>query len=166
MRLIETLAAKRIYYSRSVPTLPDLLLIDIPGCYAGNSLALGRYYPVILETLAEACEFEAFLCAERERVVPPDLLDRRPSKLQSDDILFARYAPPTAGWPWVLLCCWPTRYTAMVTSPQSEFARLAYTIDIYDDLDEVVAAERKMLTTLGPAEIRQISPLATCWGTA
>jgi hypothetical protein len=165
MRLIDTLAAQRIYYSRSIPTLPDLLLIDIPRPHAASSLALGRYYPVILETFAEACEFEAFLCAEREHLVPPDMLDRRSSKLQSDDIVFARYAPPTAGRPWILLCCWPTRYTAMISSPQSEFARQAYTIDVYDSLDEVVVAEHTMLTTLGAAEIKHIGPVATCWGT-
>src|SRR3546814_11354014 len=56
MRLIDELAANRLYYHRPLATLPDILLIDIPLRFSGGGLALGRYYPVILESLAERSE--------------------------------------------------------------------------------------------------------------
>src|SRR3546814_10468849 len=67
MRLIDELAANRLYYHRPLATLPDILLIDIPLRFSGGGLALGRYYPVILESLAEMHEFEAYLCEPRMR---------------------------------------------------------------------------------------------------
>jgi len=166
MRLIETLAARRVYYSRSLPTLPDILLIDIPLRYAGDALALGRFYPVILETLAEVTEFEAFLCEDRTELVAPSLLDRRRSSLQSDEILFARYSPPGEGWPWLLLCRWPTHYTRLVPPGGSEFAREAYTIDVFERPDDLELAERKLLTTLSPCKVRHIGVSYPGWGNA
>jgi hypothetical protein len=166
MRLIDTLASRRIYYPRPIPTVPDILLVDVPSRYCGSNLALGRYYPVILETLAEMSEFEAFLCMRRTEPVSPNLLDRRPSALQTDDIVFARYSPPAAGWPWVLLCRWPLRYTAMVPSVGDDFARGAYTIDVFGEEQEVDDMEGKLLGALGPAEIRRVRALAHNWGTA
>src|SRR3546814_15246349 len=62
MRLIDDLAARRLYYQRSLATLPDILLIEIPARFAGSGLALHRYYPIILESLDEQQEFESFLC--------------------------------------------------------------------------------------------------------
>jgi hypothetical protein len=116
--------------------LPDILLIDIPPGFAGDGLALGRYYPVILETLAEMHEFEAFLCERRSDLVSPSLLARRPSNLRTDDIVFARYSPPAPGWPWLQLCCWPSRYTMMVPHSADEFARGAYTVDAFESDEE------------------------------
>src|SRR3546814_1853673 len=93
MRLIDELAANRCYYHRPLATLPDILLIDIPLRFSGGGLALGRYYPVILESLAEMHEFEAYLCEPRMTLIAPALLDRRPSGLRTSDIIFARYEP-------------------------------------------------------------------------
>ncbi|MFC3443846.1 hypothetical protein ACFOKF_22105 [Sphingobium rhizovicinum] len=62
---MDEIAARRIYYRRPLPTLPDILLIDIPPRFAGEGLALDRYYPAILETVAEAHEFEAYLFERR-----------------------------------------------------------------------------------------------------
>jgi hypothetical protein len=64
MRLIDDLAARRLYYQRSLATLPDILLIEIPARFAGSGLALHRYYPVILESLDEQQEFDRS-CASR-----------------------------------------------------------------------------------------------------
>ena len=155
MRLIDDLAARRIYYRRPLPTLPDILLIDIPPRFAGEGLALDRYYPVILETVAEAHEFEAYLLEHRASLVPPSLLDRRPSALRVEEIVFARYAPAAPDWPWLQLCCWPQAYTLMVPSPNDEFARGAYTIEAFTSVGQVDAAERILLATLGPHEARR-----------
>jgi hypothetical protein len=49
MRLIDWLAAKRIYYYRPLPTLSDTLPIDILPGFSGDGITLDRYYPVSLE---------------------------------------------------------------------------------------------------------------------
>src|SRR3546814_20732035 len=67
--LIDELAANRLYDHRPLATLPDILLIDIPLRFSGGGLALGRYYPVILESLAEMHEFEAYLCEPRMTLI-------------------------------------------------------------------------------------------------
>lgn len=166
MRLIDDLAAQRLYYPRPLPTLPDILLIDIPQHFAGSSLALGRYYPVIIESQGEALEFEAFLCAPRAKPVPPALLDRRPTALRARDIVFARYVPPLALWPHLLLCCWPETYTAMVPSSGDEFARGAYTLDAFSDEQDLDAAEQTLLKTLGADEARRVRSVAAKAGHA
>src|SRR3546814_14109634 len=81
MRLIDELAANRLYYHRPLATLPDILLIDIPLRFSGGGLALGSHYPVILESLAEMHEFEAYLCEPRMTLIETALLDRRRSAL-------------------------------------------------------------------------------------
>lgn len=156
MRLIDELAAHRIYYQRPLSTLPDILLIDVPSRFVGEGLALDRYYPVILETVSEAAEFEAYLLERRARLVAPSLLDRRPSALRVEEIVFARYAPPAPSWPWLLLCCWPQAYTLMAPSPNDDFARGAYTIEAFASVGEVDASERILLSALGPHEARHV----------
>lgn len=156
MRLIDYLAASRLYYQRSLVTLPDILLIEIPPHFAGSGLALDRYYPVILESLAEMHEFETFLCEPRDTLVPPALLDHRPSSLRADDIIFARYEPTAPYWPWLLLCCWPPNYTAMVPFHIEAFARGAYTVEAFTSAGEVDLAEAALLATLGPHEARHV----------
>lgn len=166
MRLIDQLAAVRIYYHRPLPTLPDILLLDIPSGHAGDGLALGRYYPVILETLAEMHEFDTFLCKRRTALIAPSLFDRRLSGLRTDDIVFARYRPPAPRWPWLHLCCWPPHYTMMAPDPGETFARGAYTIDAFTDADEIDAAERRLLATLGPHEARHVRSIRAVAGHA
>jgi hypothetical protein len=152
MRLIDQLAAEQIYYHRPLPTLPDILLIDIPPGFSGGGLALDRYYLVILETLAKMHEFEAFLCERRPELIPPSPLDRRPSGLRTDNIVFARYHPPAPGRPWLPLCYWPRHYTLMVPDPGGTFACGAYTIDAFADAEAVDAAELRLLANMGPHE--------------
>ncbi|MBB4150510.1 hypothetical protein [Sphingobium scionense] len=166
MRLIDDLAARRLYYQRSLPTLPDILLIDIPPGFAGRGLALDRYYPVILESLAELQEFEAFLCEMRSAPVAPSLFDRRPSSLQIEDILVARYEPQAPDWPWLMLCCWPKSHTSLTDSPADSFARGAYTIDAFVSAQDMEAAELKLLATLRPHELRLVRSVPTIAGRA
>lgn len=159
IRLIDELAAHRLLYVRAIPTLPDILLIDIPSRFAAPTLPMGRYYPVILETPAEAAEMERFLHTQRSTEVPPDLFDRRPPALITEDILFARYAPPQPGWPWLLLCCWPAAYRAIVPSDNDQFAREIYTSEIFATLAELEFTESLLLKTLGMQQILQIRHL-------
>lgn len=129
--------------------MPTVLLIDIPPHHWSPSLPLERYYPVILETDAEYAEMEAFLAMDRLRPVAPDLLDRRCSELVGDDVVIARYAPPLAGWPWLMLCRWPADYAAMVPPQDDNFARGAYTSEVFATLEEIVEAETRLLEMLG-----------------
>lgn len=156
MRLINQLAANRLYYRQPLPTLPDILLIDIPLHFSGSGLALDRYYPVIFESLAEMHEFEIFLCEPRAALVPPALLDRRPSALRTDHIVVARYRPPDPHWHWLQLCCWPARYKTLVPDAGGAFARGAYTVDAFISVDDIDAAELRLLTALGSQHARDV----------
>ncbi len=133
MRLADDLARRRVIYPRPLPTLPDIVLIDLSPRFRSPSLPLGRYYPVIVETDRERVEWDAFLDAERPAPVAPDLLDRRPSALATARISFAHYDPPAPGWPWILLCHWPDDHVAIVGTAGDLFARRAYTIELATD---------------------------------
>jgi hypothetical protein len=166
MRLVDDLAARRILYGRPLATMPDVLLIDIPRVFASPSLPFGRYYPVIIETDAEYGEMEMFLDRDRPRLVVPDLLDRRPSALQGDDIVFARYAPSALGRPWLLLCRWPVEYAAMVPEQGDHFARGAYTCEVFETLDELADAESRLLEVLGSHRLVRLAAQPEIMGTA
>ncbi|MDE1918833.1 MAG: hypothetical protein KGH96_22515 [Sphingomonadales bacterium] len=120
--MTDHLAAKRRLYHRPTPVMPDVLMIDIPAALVSDSLPLGRFYPIILEAAQELNEMEAFLHASRSSLVRPDLFDRRPSAIESRCVLIARYTPPAPGWPWLLLCRWPSAYTAMLPAGDDLFA--------------------------------------------
>lgn len=166
MRLVDHLAARRLFYLRPWATMPDVLLIDVPPAFASPSLPLGRYYPVILENDVEYAEMAAFLERERTRAVVPDLFDRRPSALRGDDIVFARYAPPGPGWPWLLLCRWPADYTAMVPQDGDHFARGAYTSEVFETIEALVRAEARLVDTLGSHRPVQMAAMPDIMGTA
>lgn len=91
MRLSDDLAARRRLYALPTAMAPALFAIDIPAHYSGAGLLMGRYYPVIAETVEEVAEFERFLHAERPAPVPPDLLDFRPSSRAAGTIAFFEY---------------------------------------------------------------------------
>lgn len=166
MRLVDDLAARRIVYGRPLATMPDLLLIDIPRAFASPSLPFGRYYPVIIETDAEYAEMEMFLGRDRPDLVVPDLLDRRPSALSSDDIVFARYAPSRPDWPCLLLCRWPVDYAALVPQNGDFFARGAYTCEVFDALDDLADAEARLLGVLGSHRPVRLAAQPEIMGTA
>ncbi|MBN8838654.1 MAG: hypothetical protein J0I25_00440 [Sphingomonadales bacterium] len=161
MRLIDHLAARRVLYPRPIATMPDILVIDIPSRYAAPSLPLGRYYPIVVEALAELDEIEAFLCAERSSPVVPDLFDRRASALNSNAIIFCRYAPPDPDWPILLLCHWPANFTTMVAAASDFFARGCYTIEMFASIDALDKAERRLLATLGRHQPVIVKPIST-----
>lgn len=158
MRLIDQLAARRQHYMRGIPTLPDVMLIDIPREYASTGLPLGRYYPVILESDIEWTEMAAFLAAERQTLVALALFDRRPSALRTTTIVIARYAPPQQGWPWLLLCCWPRSYAALAPADSDYFAREIYSIEVLETLDDLQRVEALLAANLAP-----IDPVKIDW---
>lgn len=161
MRLADGLARRRLRYPRPLPTLPDLLVIDVPPVFAAAALPLGRYYPVIIETEAEWREWEAFIAGERERPVAPDLLDRRGSQLTCDEIALVHYDPPVPGWPWIILCRWPPEHVMLATQGADDFARGAYTIDVLPDEQARADATTVLIATLGrhsPINLVHIPP--------
>ncbi|QOT73103.1 hypothetical protein H5V43_04050 [Sphingobium fuliginis] len=161
MRLIHDLAVRRILYRRPIPTMPDILVIDIPPRYAAPSLPLGRYYPIIIETRFELDEIETFLAAERDFPVVPDLFDRRPSALTGGDIVFCHYAAPAPEWPLLLLCHWPANFTVMVPPTSDSFARGCYTTAMFESIDALDQTEDRLLTTLGRHHPVIVKPIGT-----
>ncbi|MBA4090106.1 MAG: hypothetical protein C0494_05870 [Sphingobium sp.] len=131
MKLSDSLAAGRHIYSTTVPTLPDIVVIDVPPDFAAPSLPLGRYYPIIVETALERLELEHFLDLPRSRLIAPALLDRRSSHGQGTEIKLCHYDAADAGWPFILLCQWPTSCTNLVSSSPNMLARGAYTIEMF-----------------------------------
>ena len=148
-------------YSRPVATMPDILVLDIPARFASPTLPLGRYYPIVIENDAELRELEDFVTAERPGLVVPDLLARRTSALVSIGIIFCRYRPPSLYWPWVLLCRWPEKYTAMVPPCDDHFARESYTIELFGSVVDLDAAEQVLLKTLGEHALSVIGSVAS-----
>lgn len=155
-----------MFYSRPLATMPDVLLIDIPAAYASARLSLGRYYPVILETEAEYREIGTFLTADRPRPVAPDIFDHRPSALRGDDIVFARYAPPCPGWPWLLLCRWPEEYVALVPRYGDHFARGAYTSECFEVIEALLDAEQRLFAALGSDRVVHLTGACEVMGQA
>lgn len=149
MRLSDTLARRRATYRRPIPTLPNILVVDLPEEFANPDLSLGRYYGIMVETAAEARELNAFLDAERQFLVAPDLLDHRSSALQAQQITIAHYEPPLAGWPFILLCHWPAAYAAAVPDRRDMFARGAYTIEMFESEIERAGASAALIEALG-----------------
>ncbi|HVU28813.1 MAG TPA: hypothetical protein VHE36_00295 [Sphingomicrobium sp.] len=146
--LAATLARRRIYYPRPVATLPDVLMIDVPTRFASKRLALGRFWPIMVETIDEQLEIEAFLERERDRLVPPDLLDERPSVMPRKHLTIAHYRPSGSRWPYLQLCQWPADFTARAPDSDRMLARGAYTIELFPDRRKLEKATRVLLASL------------------
>ncbi|MBV2149901.1 hypothetical protein KRZ98_16780 [Sphingobium sp. AS12] len=160
MRLTDQLAARRRLYSLPLITAPALMVIDIPAPFGSRSLALGRYYPVIIETNDELTEFESFLDADRPNLVAPDLLDHRPSNREASAITFFELAPPAPGWPWLLLCHWPRPYASLAGTDPNLLARGAYTTETFLDRGDLLTETARFIDMLGrDVELRVIPPM-------
>jgi hypothetical protein len=149
MKLTDSLAARRQVYRRIAPVLPEMVVIDIPLRHAASTLSLGRYYPVIVESDLEMIEFEHFLDLERPAPVAPDLLDRRGSSLQGTDIMLCHYDPVEPGWPYILLCLWPTTCAQLVRASADLLARGAYTIEMFSTAFERSEETWVLMASLG-----------------
>lgn len=148
IRLTDTLAQRRILYRRPIATLPDIMMLDISAAFAGPTLPLGHYYPIIVETEAELRELVDYLDAPRPAVIVPELLDRRPSALCATQITLAHYAPPHPEWPYLLLCHWPRAYTQLIASSADMFARGSYTMEVLRTAAEFGDQSLMLLETL------------------
>ncbi|SEK02146.1 hypothetical protein SAMN05518849_12826 [Sphingobium sp. AP50] len=148
MRLLDSLAASYRHYMRGIEGLPGIHLLDIPERFASRTLPLGRYYPIMVETELERIELDHFLRVDRPQLVVPDLLDRRPSSLQGNDILISHYDPTHPSWPWLLLCQWPRIFAEAVPADSDFFARQAYTVEIFSTSLDRAAATKHLLASL------------------
>src|SRR3546814_11451551 len=119
--------------------MPDILMIDMPAEFRSPSLPLGHYHPILIETVAEQHELEAYLEEECQVPSSPDLLDARPSALPADHITVAHYGPPFANWPFVLLCPWPPELTSASPAELRMLVRGAYHIEIYAIQSQLVS---------------------------
>lgn len=151
--LAATIARRRIYYPRPVARLPDILMIAIPRRlaprrFAGKHLRLGRFYPMLIETVEEQAEVEAFLAAQRATLVAPGLLDERPSSFAKEHLTIAHYAPPQSAWPFVQLCQWPSGFAARAPGSEPMFARGAYTFELFRGRVQLEQATRALLGSL------------------
>ncbi len=161
-RLSQTLARERMLYASPMIAAPSVMLIDMPIRNRGVGLALGRYYAIILETDEERAELDRFLNEPRSAVVAPDLLDRRPSAMVSDNVLISRYEPPAEGWPWVLVCRWPEPYSRVAKDTSGcDMARGCYTMEAFEhaaDVEEHSIAILEQLGMHGELSIRMLTP--------
>ena len=107
-----------------------------------------RFYPILVETIEEQSEVEAFLAKPRDKVVMPDLLDERPSAFSKEHLTIAHYAPSEAGWPFVLLCQWPAEFAARASSEDRLFMRGIYTFELFPDRKQLEEASRVLLKSL------------------
>jgi len=146
--LAATIARRRIYYPRPVECLPDILMIDLPRRFAPGRRALKRFYPILIETIGEQSEVEAFLARSREGVVMPDLLADRPSTFSKEHLTIAHYSPSEAGWPFVLLCQWPAEFAARASGHDRLFMRGLYTFELFPDRKSLEVASKVLLRSL------------------
>lgn len=147
-RTADTLSGRRLLYPSSLISAPSVLVIDVPVRHRGVGLPLGRYYPIVLETEAEREEIERFLACSRPTPVPPDLMDHRPSALETDHILISRYDPPASGWPWLSLCRWPTHMADVAKAGGIAMARGCYTMELFDDAEALDAHGLALIESL------------------
>jgi hypothetical protein len=146
--LSSSVARRRAFYPRPISSMPDILMIDVPVELRTAKLVLGRYHPILVETIAEQHELEAHLAGEGEAPSGLDLLDSRPSMLPADHLIVAHYAPPTEDWPFVLLCRWPSELAAAAAEELRMFVRNAYTIELFGDREQLEHASESVLALL------------------
>jgi hypothetical protein len=146
--LAATIARRRIYYPRPLACLPDILMIDIHRRSGATRRGLKRFHPIMVETVEEQSEIEAFLAQERERIVAPDLLDERLSTFPREHLTIAHYRPSKAGWPYVQLCQWPVDFASRFPSSGHVFARGAYTFELFRDRCRLEKAAKAVVASL------------------
>ncbi len=138
-------------------------MIDIPRRFASKRLPSGRFYPIMLETIEEQSEIEAFLAEQRASVVLPDLLDERPSTFQRMHLTIAHYGPSKRGWPFMQLCQWPAEFAARASTKDTTFARGAYTFELFRDRRRLEEATRVLLASLDRRQALRVETVFPDW---
>ncbi len=149
VRLVDSLARRRLLYPSPVLSTPSVMLIDIPPSMRTASLPLGRYYFALLETDGETVEMERFLTEPRSELVAPTIFDHRPSLLATDQILISRYEPPVDGWPWLLVCRWPEAHVRLCPVDAGDLARGAYSVEVFATEAEMENTITALIAQLG-----------------
>lgn len=149
IRLADRLARRRQLYPSPLISAPSVMLIDVDPQFRGSTLALGRFYPIIVEADHELDELETFITMLRPAPVVPDLLDDRPSGLHAPRILISRYNPPAGGWPWLAVTCWPASMAAAAREAGVPMARGRYTMEVFEDVGGLDAHCTTLLQALG-----------------
>ena len=54
--LSTTVARHRVFYPRPIPAMPDILMIALPPEFRDAPSALGRHYPILIETIEPASD--------------------------------------------------------------------------------------------------------------
>ena len=161
--LAATIARRRVYYPRPVESLPDILMIDVPRRFARRRLALKGFYPILIETIEEQSEVEAFLAQPREELVVPDFLNERPSAVSREHLTIAHYGPSEAGWPFVQLCQWPAEFAARASTEDRLFTRGVYTFELFRDRKQLEEASKILLSSLDPERAPHVEIVFPDW---
>jgi hypothetical protein len=161
--LAETIARGRVYYPRPVASLPDILMIDFPRRFARRRLPLKGFYPILVETIEEQSEVEAFLVQPRQELVVPDFLNERPSTFSREHLTIAHYGPSEAGWPFVQLCQWPAEFAARALSQDRLFTRGVYTFELFRDRKQLDEASKALLASLDPEGAPRVEIVFPDW---
>jgi hypothetical protein len=161
--LAGTIARRRIYYPRPLASLPDILMIDMPRRSATTRAALKRFYPIMVETVEEQSEIEAFLAKERDEIVVPGLLNERLSTFPREHLTIAHYRPSQADWPYVQLCQWPADFAARLSGRDQLFARGAYTFELFRDRQRLEKAASALVATLDRRHAPQVEIVFPDW---
>jgi hypothetical protein len=140
-----TVARSRVFYPRPIPAIPDIVMVDLPPQFRDPQSAYGRYHPILVETIEEHDELEAYFAEERKVQSRPELLDARPSALAADHITVAHYGPPSDDWPYVLLCRWPPALAAATPKDLRMFVRGVYTIELFSTQEALERASDTLL---------------------
>ena len=164
--LSATVARHRIFYPRPILAMPDILMIELPDEFRRSDQPLGTYHPILIETIAEQHELEAYLEEEREVPHLPDLLDTRPSSFPADHITVAQYGRPFEDWPYVLLCRWPPDLAAAAPHELRLFVRGAYTIELYSDRERLERASDMLLALLKRRRRARVEIILPDWSAA
>lgn len=143
-----TVARHRIFYPRPIRAMPDIMMINIPAEFQSGSSPFGEYHPILIETLAEQQELDAYLEGERRDPTMPDLLDERPSAFAATHVSVAHYGPPSKDWPFVLLCRWPDELVAAAPKELRMFVRDAYTIELFSSREQMERESDALLRLL------------------
>ena len=161
--LAATIARRRIYYPRPLACLPDILMIDMARRSGTAVRRLKRFHPIMVETVEEQSEIEAFLEEEREGIVAPDLLDQRLSTFPREHLTIAHYRPSQAGWPYVQLCQWPADFAGRFSSGGRVFARGAYTFELFGDRRRLEKAAKALVASLDRRHAPQVEIVFPEW---
>jgi len=161
--LTTDVAERRVFYPRPVAPMPDLLMIDVSADDGEGAPPPRRFHAILCETIGDQQRAEDYLDERRDGWFSTDVLDARPSTLPTDHTTIAHYAPPAKHWPYVLLCRWPPDLTAAAPSDLNMFARGAYTVELFDDHDQLEQATERLLALLQRLQRTRVEIVSPDW---